>query len=411
MSLETSHPLHHDDEQLPPARRRRQRRSLQPQGANSRIEYFQALNRQATPSLEFFALAMLAAVMSGIALITDAPAFYILAALMAPFLAPMVGLSFATLLGSLRFFGQSLAAMALGLVFVFGGGLAAGFFARGEDPASYVLAHHLAYVSVADLLLLSFGMVATMVLLTRRPEQTPRLASAALAFELLIPAAVAGFGLSSGIEGMFQSALVTVLIHLAWGTLLGTITLAILGLRPNTMLGYTMSGILILVSLGAAVVINGSVQLPQMPHLEAAVLPTVRPTVQITRTPQPSNTPTITQTPTITKTQAPSATFTTAPATATDTPEPSATPTLAPTPEPVLAIIDAKEGNGAVFRSAPYLSAEAVVDYPTLLNGTYVKMYEVVENTDGQWARVRLLSNDAVEGWVLRSLLNAERSN
>jgi SH3-like domain-containing protein len=77
----------------------------------------------------------------------------------------------------------------------------------------------------------------------------------------------------------------------------------------------------------------------------------------------------------------------------------------------VLAIIDAKEGNGAVFRSAPYLSAEAVVDYPTLLNGTYVKMYEVVENTDGQWARVRLLSNDAVEGWVLRSLLNAERSN
>ena len=411
MSLETSQPLHHDDEQLPPARRRRQRRSLEPQGANSKIHYFKQLTRQATPSLEYFALALLTAVMSGIALLTDAPAFTMLAALMAPFLAPLVGLSLSTLLGSLRFFGQSLVTMLVSLVFVFGGGLAAGFFARGEDPANYVMAHHLAYVSVADLLLLSFGMVAVMVLLTRKPDQTPRLVSAALAFELFLPAAVAGFGLSSGIDGMFQSGLITVLIHLAWGTLLGALTLAVLGLRPNSLLGYATSGILILVCLVSAVLINGSVQLPQMPHLEAAVLPTVRPTAQITATPEPSLTPTITNTPENTLTLAPSATRTVVPATATQTPEPSITPSPAPTQEPVLAIVDAKEGNGAVFRSAPYLSAEAVADFPTLLNGTYVKMYEVVENDDGQWARVRLFNDEEIEGWILRSLLNAERSN
>jgi SH3-like domain-containing protein len=38
-------------------------------------------------------------------------------------------------------------------------------------------------------------------------------------------------------------------------------------------------------------------------------------------------------------------------------------------------------------------------------------MYEVVENDDGQWARVRLFNDEEIEGWILRSLLNAERSN
>lgn len=411
MSLETSEPLHPNDDQLPPARRRRQRRSIPPLGSNSRVSFLKELTRQATNGLDYFAFAMLTAILSAAALLSDAPALYVLAALAAPFLAPMIGLSLSTLLGSPRFWGLSLTNLFISLLFVFGGGLAAGFFARGGNPADYLMAHQLAYVSLPDLLLLCGGMVAAMVMLSRSPEQAPRLASAAMAFELFLPAAAAGFGLSSGIAGLFQSALITVLIHIACASLLGTITLAVLGLRPNGSLGYVMSGAVVAVCLLAAILINGSVQLPQMPHLETAQLPTVRPTAIPTRTegPTPTATPNLTAT---WQANQPTATVTRVTPTATLTPAPSITPTLAPTVEPVMAIIQATEGNGAVFRSGPYLSAPAVGEpYSTLLNGTYVRMYEVVENTDGKWARIRLLANDEVEGWVLRTLLSAEGSN
>jgi len=414
MSLQTSEPLNQDEDKLPPARRRRSRRNLLPQGTNSRLDFFKELSHQATASLEFFVLALVAAIVTGVALVTDSPAFYVLAALLAPFLAPVVGLSLATLVGSISFFFQSLIGMLISSMFFFGGGLLAGFFANGGQPDNYFLAHHLAYVSIADLMLLSFGMVMSVYYLVRNPNRKPNLVSAALAFELFIPAAVAGFGLSSGIPGMFNSALITFLVHLAWATLLGALTLAILGLRPNDMAGYAMSGGLVVVCLIAAILINGSVQLPQMPHLESAMLPTT--SVVLTKAPTETQEPTITRgvTATVedivetTTLEKPTATLTRAIPTATNTPTPTNTPTLKATPEPVLAWIYAREGQGAYFRSSPYLNATAVEGYTTLLNRTYVKLYETVTNEDGEWGHIRLVTDDSIEGWVLRSLLSTE---
>ena len=424
MSLQTSEPLNQDEDQLPPARRRRSKRNLLPQGTNSRLEFFKELSHQATASLEFFILALVAAIVGGLALLTDAPAFYVLAVLLAPFLAPMVGLSLATLVGSISFFFQSIIGMLISSVFFFASGLLAGFFANGANPENYFLAHHLAYVSVADLLLLSFGVVASIVLLVRTPGRKPALVSAALAFELFLPAAVAGFGISSGIPQLFSSALITFLVHLAWATLLGALTLAILGLRPNNAVGYAMSGALVVISLITAIMINGSVQLPQMPHLESAMLPTVRPATAQMTTKEPTavaalieeQEPTLeeageaTETLQVEKEVAETAVVATATKTpliptATTTLEPTVEMTLAPTPEPVLASIDAKEGNGAVFRSGPYLSAKTVEDSPSLLNGVYIKLYETVENEDGEWGHVRLVTDETVEGWILRSLI------
>ena len=418
MSLQTSEPLNQDEDKLPPARRRRSRRNLLPQGTNSRLEFFKELSHQATASLEFFILALVAAIVTGVALVTDSPAFYVLAALLAPFLAPVVGLSLATLVGSISFFFQSFIGMLISSIFFFGGGLLAGFFANGGQPENYFLAHHLAYVSIADLLLLSFGIVMSVYFLVRNPNRKPNLVSAALAFELFIPAAVAGFGLSSGILSLFNSALITFLVHLAWATLLGALTLALLGLRPNDRVGYAMSGGLVVICLIAAILINGSVQLPQMPHLESAMLPTTRPTTSVILTKAPTETPELTFTPEATVTgedivetataEKPTATLTRAIPTATNTPEPTNTATMEATPEPILAWIYAREGNGAVFRSSPYLSATAVEGYTTLLNQTYVKLYETVTNEDGEWGHIRLVADDSVEGWVLRSLLGTD---
>lgn len=400
------------------ARRRRSHRRIIPHGKNSRVQFLDQLTRQATPSLTDFAIILVAATTAGLALITDSPAFYMLAVLFVPFLAPMVGLALGTLVGSWRFFLQSLMGMVISLLLFFGTGVLAGVFAVDAEPANYIMAHHLAFVSVADLLLLTFGAVFTIQQLAKHPNQKPRLISAALAYELLFPAAVIGFGLSSHIPGLASSAAITLLVHLSWAILVGAITLAILGLRPNGWLGYAMTGAVVVVALVSAIIINGSIQLPQMPHLEAAVIPTVRSTSAETspaETEVPAETndeeaPVVeeTQTPTVTQTPK-TPTVTSVPATKTNTAQPTVTNTPEATPEPRLAIIDAKEGNGAIFRTGPYISATTVDEpYTTLLNGIWVKLYETVLNQDGEWGHVRLVSDATVEGWVLLSLLSIE---
>jgi hypothetical protein len=399
------------------ARRRRSNRRIVPHGKNSRVQFLDQLTRQATSSLTDFVVTLVAAIMAGVALVTDAPAFFVLAILMTPFLAPMIGLSLGTLVGSWRFFLQSLVGMLVSCLLFFGAGVIAGWFVVGSEPANFIMAHHLAFVSVADLLLLSFGAIFTTLRLAKNPDEKPRLISAALAFELLLPAAIVGFGLTSGIAGLAGSAFITLLVHISWSILLGAITLAMLGLRPNGWMGYAMTGAVVVIALVSAIVINGSIQLPQMPHLEAAVIPTVRPTSgastatktelpteedEVAATEAPTSTSAVTKTPelpTPTKRQA----------TITYTPKPTITNTPEPTPEPRLAIINAKEGNGAIFRTGPYISATTVDEpYTTLLNGIWVKLYETVSNEDGDWGHVRLVSDDTIEGWVLRSLLSVE---
>lgn len=407
---------------LSPARRRQQNRRIVPQGKNSRVQFLDQLTHQATPSLLFFALSVLAALMAGIALLTDAPAFFVLTVIIAPFLAPVVGLALGTLVGSWHFFFQSIVSLLIGLLFFFGGGVLAGLLADGAQPGNYVMSHQLAFVSLADLLLLTFGSVFIIYRLAKQPAQKPHLISAAIAYELLLPAAVAGFGLTSQIPGLFTSAIITLLLHVCWSVLLGAVTLVVLGLRPNGTLGYSLTGCLVVLCLVGALLINGSIELPQMPLLEAAALPTLRPTSSeptATLTPSPTLTPDAVLAMTMTAEALP----TEIPPTATITPitptatatrvTPSATASITFTPEitvtPVLALIAADEGGGAMVRTGPYFSA-ATLDppYSTLLNNYWVKMYETVTNDDGVWARIRLLQDETVEGWILRSLLAVE---
>ena len=401
------------------ARRRREHRRIVPHGKNSRVQFLDQLTRQATPALTDVVIMLISAIMAGIALVTDSPAFFIFAILMAPFLSPMVGLALGTLVGSWRFILQSLVGLLVSLLLFFGCGAIAGWIVDGASPSNFFMAHHLAFVSVADLLLLTFGAIFTIQRLAKSPEQKPRLISAALAYGLLLPAAVAGFGFTSGIEGLGSSALITLLVHVSWAILIGAITLAVLGLRPNGWEGYAMTGAVVVIALVGAIVINGSVQLPQMPHLEAATIPTIRPTsAEATRTPtdfptEPSEKEAtevaeVTAMPTETTTPKPP-TATSAPPTATLTIEPTITLTPEATPIPRMAIIDASEGTGAMFRTGPYISAATVEGYTTLLNGIWVKLYETVENDDGEWGHVRLQSDDSVEGWVLLSLLSVEQ--
>ncbi|MBN2046336.1 MAG: DUF389 domain-containing protein [Anaerolineaceae bacterium] len=415
MSLPTSEPVIQDDDNLSPARRRRKNRRIVPQGTNNRLKFLKELTHQATPAVEQYVLAVLSAIVLAAAILSDSPAFYMLATMLAPFMAPVVGLALATIIGSLQFFFQSLIGMLITSAVVFLGGVLTGLFVQPE-PSEFTQAYQLAYVSVPDFLVLAFGAAVTIYQLVRNPERKPLISNAALVYEILLPLGVAGFGLTSQIPDLFSTAMVTFLLHTGLATLIGAIVLGIVGLRPNDFLGYLMSGALILLCVVGAVAINGSIQLPEMPHLEAAVLPTSIPTEVIATLRQSPTDPAETEeAATLTATTKPSPTATTPPQQTPTTPEPTetsaptATPTQAPTVIPQLGMIAAKEGNGARFRTSPYFSAEAVADpYATLLNDTYVSVFETVENEDGTWAHIRLISNKEIEGWVLRSLISIE---
>jgi hypothetical protein len=419
MSFQQPELLQPEEPPLSRARRRRQSRRIVPQGKNSRVQFLDQLTHQATPSLLFFALSILAAIMAGIALLTDAPAFFVLTVIIAPFLAPVVGLALGTLVGSWHFFIQSFVSLLIGLLMFFGGGVIAGWWADGTQPGNYVMAHQLAFVSVADLLLLTFGSVLIIYRLAKVPAQKPHLISAAVAYELLLPAAVAGFGLTSQIPGLFTSALITLLLHVCWTVLLGAVTLAVLGLRPNGTLGYALTGGLVVLCLVGAVLINGSIELPQMPPLEAAALPTLRPTSSeptATRTPSPTSTPDAALAMTLTAEAIPTgipATATMTPITPTATATkaiPSATPTITFTPQitvtPMYAVVYAETGGGSIVRQGPYFSALPLEPpYTTLLNNSRVKVYESVINENGTWVRITPLWDESVEGWMLRIYL------
>ena len=75
-------------------RRRRRRRLLVPTGRTERAAYLNEIAKRLNPSLDFFAISLLAGLVLGAAILFDNPAIYVLAALLSPFMAPVVALGF-----------------------------------------------------------------------------------------------------------------------------------------------------------------------------------------------------------------------------------------------------------------------------------------------------------------------------
>jgi hypothetical protein len=230
--------------------------------------------------------------------------------------------------------------------------------------------------------LLALGVAGALTAATLIRDQGAELPSLVLAYGIYVPLAAAGFGMSAGAPGLWPAGLVVFIIHLAWATLCGAITLLVIGFRPPTMLGYSFSGALVLAGLllfigftGAGAVFVARIGLP-------------------TLTPSSTPSPTATATPSLTPTPSP----TTSP---TRTPSPSPSQTPSPTPAPIIAIIDVEDGTGAFLRDAP--AGEAIT---TLLNGTVVHMLpEAAAEAGGQlWVHVFVPALNR-DGWILQPLV------
>lgn len=374
---------------LPPARRRRARRLLTPLNSDERLSFLEDLARRASPSFDFFLLSLVSGLLLGVGWLLDTPAFLVLGAALAPLMAPAIGVSLGIVTGSARLFLNSLVGLLAGCLIVMASGWAIGSYGQPWMAETQYLSHLHAQISWPNFLVLAVSAIFTTISLVRSEESQGRsitaLPSAALAYALFVPLAVAGFGLGSGIPHLWPDGLVIFVLHLSWSALLGALTLALMGFRPPTLFGYTLggavtlSGLILMIGLfGAGAVVGAGMGLP---------------------TPTPSLTPTFTLTPTLTRTPVPP-TLTLMP-TLTPSLTLTPTPTLTLTPTPVLGVIRAGGSEGARLRAAP--NGETI---GFLTDNELVIILPETEVTNGiSWARIEIANG--LQGWIVQSLLGS----
>jgi hypothetical protein len=245
-----------------------------------------------------------------------------------------------------------------------------------------------------NLLVLGVGVIMTAISFVRS-QKRGIVASVALSYALFLPLSVAGFGFGSGIPHLWPDGLVVFAVHLALASLLGAVTLVILGFRPLTLFGFTLGSVAILFLViiilglsGIGVAFWGQVAIPT---------PIPSPTSTPSATPLPTATATMTQTPV-----PPTATL---PPSATPSMTPSPSPSATISPTPVFALVAVSEDLGGAFlRAGPGFGEEIIT---SALNGTLVEIITdvPVEVDNVPWIQVRL--PDGREGWMLQSTLLA----
>lgn len=382
MNPHTSEPLDKLDRQAV-ARRRRARRMLTQLKADEREAFLEQLAHKVTPGVEYFLLALIAGALIGLGFRFDQRALLVAGALLAPRMAPLIGLALAAVSGSPRFFLRMAAGFLIGAALLaVTAGLAGGLAPQGE---ALFLAQGHTKLNLIDFALVIAG-ASWMAYALGREERLAPLPSAAVAYELMLPLSAAAIGLLRADPNLWQGAALTFALHFAWAAVAAVGTFAALGFRPLT--GGSRS-------LIAAMVLMGVIALLSAAGLGASVLAAL-----------PTPTPTPTATPPPTETPLPTATGT-ATATATATATPTSTPTSTPTntPTPPSGMVIRTGGAGAIVRKTPDPDSEHV---GFLQEGNLIQLLEGPREIDGLvWWLVRYTTDTGVtrEGWLRSDLV------
>lgn len=383
--------------QISEARRRRHRPGFTLPSKGDKAALMAEVADRLTAKADYFIFSLLCAAVLIIAILSDAPAIYILAALVAPFMAPVVGLGFATVVGSPRFFMQSLGSFLIGSLFVFIGGAIAGWISKLMPAPAFTQVQYHSKFNIPDFLLLTIGVLLAIYITVKAPKNRSLVASVALAYELYLPIGVAGFGLTSGVAGLFPQGLELVGLYLAWLIFIGTLFLAILKIRPFTFFGYFLTAVIL---AGAVYVLlsNSAIGSTIKQQMSANT-----PTATLTATSQPGIVVEVTATPS--QTAQPGALFVN-----TETPTPTIlaliptdtpTQTITPKPTPVLAKVycSTPEVTGVYMRKSPGGAYLMMVEV-----GMLVEIIETQVYNNQTWVHVKIVETGE-EGWISQALL------
>lgn len=345
---------------------------------------------------------MVSGAILGLGYFFNAQALLIFGILAAPLLTPWIGTTLAIVAGAFRLFIQTIMALFASSLIIFLSGLLAGFASRTFQPLTFNEAFLHSRLWWPDLTVLTIAAVLITISFVRS-ENRPYLPSALLAYELLLPLCAAGFGLGSGVTEIWPQGLFVFLVHLAWATFFGLITLFFLRFYPISWSGLAFTAIIFIVVITTVVSytgLGGWVMRQtglSTPEPVAVIQPTSTPLPipSITQSPRADQATAIIGVPTASRTPGPTAT---APA-ATRTP----TATVTAEPTPILAVIRAAEGGGAHIRENP-----GGLVLVTLGNGSIVTIIpNDLQDVNGViWVHVFTFVHDArVEGWMIQTVL------
>ncbi|MCK4800772.1 MAG: SH3 domain-containing protein, partial [Anaerolineales bacterium] len=302
-----------------------------------------------------------------------------------------------TATGSFKFFGQRFMGSIIASGFVFLVGILGGYASFVlKTPGIQFLIYN-ARVSWTHIVLLIAGTTLAIISI-KRQGQSPILPSVALAYELYVPLAIAGFGFGSGQPHLWPDGLVVFGIHLAVVAISGTIIFMLLGIKPLSFIGYTLGSVVTILAIvlviglsSAGLVVGGKIAMPTLVPTATQTVTPVPPTSTPTKTPIP---PTPSPSPTV--------------PTATATPLPTATSTITPKPTPFYAeIAVSEEYAGAFIRSEPSLESQILT---SLVNGTVIEILNPSPSFDEQgrnWLNIRFMTEEGTEedGWIIENLL------
>ena len=390
----------------PRSRRRKRGQLIVPIDAEGRAGLLHALAKRAYPSYELFVFAVLCGAILGLGYILDSQALLVFGILLAPLMTPWIGLLLAAITGSVRFFFETFMALLISAALVFVIGVLAGFAVRAFLPRTLNEAFIHSSLWWPDLIILALAAVI-LTLSFVRSEEKPFLPSVMLAYELFVPLSAGGVGLGSGVGHIWPNGLQVFIVHFAWASLFGLLTLIALRFLPTNVQGFTLSaGTALILVVTLLFQMSGGNWTPasaqqtnptSLPTLTVNLPPTSGPISQ----PQPSSTPLIT-TATFTATLA----VTPVPLTLEATLPPTDTPTMTLTiePTPVYARIVSDQG-GAFLRATPN---GKYID--TLDNYTFVQVLPDTQELSGwTWAHVIAVKNGVkMDGWVIQLALQVE---
>ena len=387
-------------------RRRAQRRARFPSDEEGRAALFAHLARRAFPSYELFVFSLVSGAILGLGYFFNAQALLIFGILVAPLLTPWIGMALAIVAGAARLFAQTFAALFVSSLLIFISAALAGLASRNFQPLNFNEAFIHSRLWWPDLTVLAIGAILITISFVRS-EDRPYLPSALLAYELFLPLSAAGFGLGSGVGEIWPQGALVFIIHLAWATFFGLITLFFLRFYPTSAGGFAFTGLIFIVLIAALASLTGFAKwtveqaglITPVPATATLTISTPAPVSTLTGSPRPEQATAPIDVPAGTPSRTPRAT----PSQVTLPPTETPTSTITAEPTPILAIIRASEGGGAFIREKP-----GGVVLATLGNGSTVTIVpNDLQDVNGViWVHVFTTVNDVrVEGWMIQTVL------
>jgi hypothetical protein len=390
-------------------RRRAMRRAYFPTDEAGRAALFTHLAKRAFPTYELFIFALLSGAIMGLGYFLDSQGLLFFGVLVAPILTAWIGMSLGIVAGAGRLFFQTFIALIISSALIFASGAIAGFATNiFPQPRTFSEAFVHSRLWPPDFVILAIGAILVTLSFVRS-EQRPYLPSALVAYYFFLPVCAAGFGLGSGVEGLWPQGLLILLVHFAWATLFCIITLFFLRFYPTSLGGIAFTGLVLISAIAWLGMTTGALDWIQ----RQAGLPTPEPVLPPQSTSTLALVPTITPTSTLPPLTAvigvpsstPSRTPTPRPVTLESTLPPTQSPTYTVTaePTPIIGQIRASEGGGAFIREKPGGKVLA-----TLGNGQTVTIIpnDLQEVNNVVWVHVFAIVNDVrVEGWMIQSVL------